>query len=167
MSKLLIHEAPLQILPTLALKLGLNEALVLQQLHYWLNQSNKIIDNKPWIYNTYQDWLEQFPFWSDKTLRRIFSNLKEKGLVESAYHSSHKSNRTKWYTLNYAELEKLETGANEAGQDDPIDDRSGPDDPVKQRLPLDSLSLEEKEKNDLLGRPDFPATPFAFAKATA
>ncbi len=30
MSKLLIHEAPLQILPTLALKLGLNEAIVLQ-----------------------------------------------------------------------------------------------------------------------------------------
>ncbi len=30
MSKLLIHEAPLQILPTLAVKFGLNEAIVLQ-----------------------------------------------------------------------------------------------------------------------------------------
>ena len=36
-SKLLIDEPPLQVLPSLALKIGLNEAIILQQVHYWLN----------------------------------------------------------------------------------------------------------------------------------
>ena len=35
MSKLLINEHPLQVLPSLATKIGLNEAIVLQQIHYW------------------------------------------------------------------------------------------------------------------------------------
>jgi hypothetical protein len=34
MSKLLIDEPPLQVLPTLAVRLGLEEAIFLQQLHY-------------------------------------------------------------------------------------------------------------------------------------
>ena len=33
---LLISEPPLQVLPSLAVKIGLNEAIVLQQIHYWL-----------------------------------------------------------------------------------------------------------------------------------
>ena len=37
MSRLLINENPLQVLPTLAVKIGLNEAMILQQMHYWLN----------------------------------------------------------------------------------------------------------------------------------
>ena len=118
MSKPLTHEPPLQILPTLAVKFGLNEAIVLQQLHYWLNQSNKIIDNKPWVYNTYQDWLKQFPFWSERTMQRILLNLEEKGLVESANHNPKKSDKTKWYTLNYAELDNLGIGADQPGQRD-------------------------------------------------
>lgn len=38
-SKLLIDEEPLQVLPGLAAVIGLNEALVVQQLHYWLRRS--------------------------------------------------------------------------------------------------------------------------------
>jgi len=34
MSNLLIQEVPLMVLPTLATKIGLNEAMFLQQLHY-------------------------------------------------------------------------------------------------------------------------------------
>lgn len=36
-AQLLINEPPLQVLPTLAKTIGLNEAIVLQQVHYWLN----------------------------------------------------------------------------------------------------------------------------------
>ena len=36
MSNLLINESPLQVLPTLATYIGLNEAIFLQQVHYWL-----------------------------------------------------------------------------------------------------------------------------------
>ena len=37
MSKLLISENLVMIIPTLAVKIGLNEAIVLQQIHYWGN----------------------------------------------------------------------------------------------------------------------------------
>ena len=36
MSKLLINENPIMIQPTLVMKLGLNQAIIIQQLHYWL-----------------------------------------------------------------------------------------------------------------------------------
>jgi hypothetical protein len=38
-SRLLIHEPALQVLPSLAVAIGLNEAIFLQQLHYWLVSS--------------------------------------------------------------------------------------------------------------------------------
>ncbi|HDE3362621.1 TPA: DnaD domain protein, partial [Staphylococcus aureus] len=39
MNKLLIDDYPIQVLPKLAELIGLNEAIVLQQIHYWLNNS--------------------------------------------------------------------------------------------------------------------------------
>ena len=39
MSRLLIKESPVMIIPSLAVKIGLNEAVVLQQIHYWLGIS--------------------------------------------------------------------------------------------------------------------------------
>ena len=50
---LLISEPPLQVLPSLAVKIGLNEAIILQQVHYWLLKSNNIRDGYKWVYNSY------------------------------------------------------------------------------------------------------------------
>jgi len=160
MSKLLIHEAPLQVLPTLAVKIGLNEAIILQQLHYWLSRSGaKIIDGKPWVYNTYQDWLKQFPFWSDKTLRRTLGALEEINLVESANHSPQKFDRTKWYTINYNQLEQLELGSDRIGQNDHMERSDCPLDHLvkmtksnkkEQKITKNSLSLEGEGEKMLL-----------------
>ncbi len=38
MAKLLLNEQPLVVLPELACKIGLNEAIILQQLNYWLHK---------------------------------------------------------------------------------------------------------------------------------
>lgn len=43
MSRLLINEQPLLVLPSLACEIGLNEALMLQQIHYWMNTSKKLL----------------------------------------------------------------------------------------------------------------------------
>jgi len=71
MSKLLINENPIMIQPTLVMKLGLNQAIIIQQVHYWLLKSPHIKDGKRWIYNSYKDWKQQFPFWSEKTISRV------------------------------------------------------------------------------------------------
>ena len=77
-SQLLINEPPLQVLPTLARIIGLNEAIVLQQVHYWLHpQFNKsFFRDCHWVYNTYVNWHKQFPFFSERTLRRTFAKFR-------------------------------------------------------------------------------------------
>jgi len=110
MSRLLINEQPLLILPTLAAIIGLNEAIILQQVHYWLSPSiNKNIrDGRHWVYNTYAQWAEQFPFLSDRTVRRAIESLEKQNLLSSANHNASAINKTKWYTINYDALEAIE-----------------------------------------------------------
>ncbi|WP_196591395.1 hypothetical protein [Pectinatus frisingensis] len=108
MSKLLINEVPLMCLPSLAVKIGLNEALFIQQLHYWVDRSKNIIDGRQWVYNTMADWSKQFPFWSQKTLARTISNLGKQKLVISGNYNQKGYDRTKWYTIDYDALERLE-----------------------------------------------------------
>ncbi len=109
MSKLLIEEEPLIILPALATVIGLEEALVLQQLHYWLNKSRNEHDGRKWVYNTYEEWQSQLPFMTIRTLQRVMANLVNK-LELVAIHRFNSSNwdRTNWYSIKYENLEKLE-----------------------------------------------------------
>ena len=44
MSKLLINESPLTVLPHLATEIGLNEAIFIQQVQYWLYNMSKTND---------------------------------------------------------------------------------------------------------------------------
>ncbi|NYE05731.1 hypothetical protein F4694_002506 [Bacillus niacini] len=108
MSTLLINEAPLVIVPSLAVKIGMNEAVVLQQIHYWLSISKRKIEGKKWVYNTYEDWQKQFPFWSISTIRRTFYSLEKSGIVISANWNALQLDKTKWYTIDYEQLLKIE-----------------------------------------------------------
>lgn len=107
MSRLLIQEHPVMIIPSLAVKLGVKEAVVLQQMHYWLVKSTHIRNKRKWVYNTYSQWHEQLPFWSESSLRRTIHSLEKKGLVLSAMFNKSKMDQTKWYTLNYEKLNEL------------------------------------------------------------
>lgn len=106
-SHLLINEPALQVLPTLAKLIGLEEAIILQQLHYWLNNpkvQGREEDGQKWIFNTYQEWHENFPFWTADKIQRIFLNLEKAGLVISARLDAKKHDQTKFYRLNYDAL---------------------------------------------------------------
>lgn len=105
MSRLLLDEQPLVILPKLAVVIGLNEAIVLQQLHYWVEKSKNEKDGKYWVYNTLAEWREQFPFWSKNTIIRTFEKLEQDKLIETGVFNRNKSDRTKWYTINYKTLD--------------------------------------------------------------
>lgn len=108
MSNLLMNEVPLMVQPSLAAKIGLNEALFLQQVHYWISRSDKVIDNKRWIYNSIDEWHKQFPFWSCATIKRTISNLEKKKLIISANYNRMSLDRTKWYSIDYEAVERLE-----------------------------------------------------------
>jgi DnaD/phage-associated family protein len=107
MSKLLIDESPILVIPSLAQKVGLNESIFIQQLHYWLKDSNNIRDDFKWVYNTYEDWQEQFPFWSVSTIRRIITKLEKANLIIIGNFNKLKIDNTKWYRINYSLLEDM------------------------------------------------------------
>ncbi|MED5040832.1 DnaD domain protein [Geobacillus stearothermophilus] len=113
MSKLLLDEKPLVILPSLAKEIGLNEAIILQQLHYWLQESNNERDGQRWIYNTYEDWQKQFPFWSVTTIRRTIKKLENQGIIVSDNLNSMKIDKTKWYRIDYERLEEIVSKEND------------------------------------------------------
>lgn len=109
MSKLLINEPPLQVLPTLATKIGLNEAIFLQQLHYWTTSPiAKAVDGHYWIYNKVDKWVENFPFWSKRTIERIIAKLETEKLIIPGNYNQSRYDRTKWYRINYDALNELE-----------------------------------------------------------
>ncbi|MDR7002989.1 conserved phage C-terminal domain-containing protein [Neobacillus niacini] len=108
MSSLLLNESIMIVLPSLARKIGLNEALILQQIHYWVQKSSHVIEGKTWIYNTYQQWQQQFSFWSLSTIKRTIRSLEDQGLLLSGNWNQSKMDKTKWYTIDYEQLETLE-----------------------------------------------------------
>lgn len=113
MSNLLYDEHPLEINPTLATLIGLNEAVMLQQIHYWLKIKESNGDpkfyhyNRWWVYNTYDEWAEQFPFWSSRTIKRIVKSLTEMKLLEIDRFNEKGYDNTNWYSINYEVLESL------------------------------------------------------------
>ncbi|MBA7815820.1 hypothetical protein HV200_08725 [Escherichia coli] len=106
---LLMTSQPIVINRDLACRIGLNEAIVLQQLHYWLNETNSGTEHGGirWVYNTTEQWLEQFPFWSESTLKRTFASLRSLGVLRREQLNKSKRDMTNFYTINY-ESELLE-----------------------------------------------------------
>jgi len=106
-NNLLLDENPLVIIPSLALKLGLNEAIFLQQLHYWILRSKSVYLNKRWIYKTTKEWHRELPFLSVRTIERVIHKLKEKNLIVSKKLSNNRDNHTSYYTIDYERLGEL------------------------------------------------------------
>lgn len=107
-----MDESPLIIFPKLATMIGLNESIILQQVHYWnkinKNANNNLKDGYYWTFNSYEQWKEQFPFWSSKTIQRTISNLENMKLLKVGNYNKLKIDRTKWYRIDYDVLEILE-----------------------------------------------------------
>ena len=125
MSKLLINEAPLLVLPSLANEVGLNEAIFIQQLHYFCERSRHVFNGNQWVFNTYKQWCDVFPFWSEATIKRTISRLEKMDLVlSSSEFNQFNIDRTKWYRINYGKLAEIEQQI--------FDSRLGQNDPAEQ-----------------------------------
>lgn len=106
-SSLLLNERPLVVLPSLAEALGsVDEAIILQQLNYWLQKSTKVHDGKRWVYNTLDAWMAQFPWIKSKTtLKKHLNRLAKLGLVLKGNYNKAGFDRTAWYSIDYQQLE--------------------------------------------------------------
>lgn len=125
----LMDEYPLLVYPSLAKVMGINKAIVFQQLHFLLcNQKTAkneyvFVDGKWWVYNTYEEWQEGYFDWlSEVTLKRIFLELEKSGLVISRQSVKNKSDRRKWYSIDYELWNKIKITLEPSDQNDTMVD---------------------------------------------
>lgn len=110
----LIEGAFLGFSPVLAKIIGLNEAVFLNQLHYWKQRSKNERDGFVWVYKTYLEWQYELPFWSNATIRRVISSLEKQDLlVSTSEYNKMGIDKTKWYRINYENLTNIMTAQNE------------------------------------------------------
>jgi len=89
----------IQVHPEIVKRLGSSsQAMVLQQLSYWLERSDNEYDGQIWVYNTYEDWSENLGL-TPRQVRSAMQALEELGLIISCQPQAY--DRTKWYTIDY------------------------------------------------------------------
>jgi hypothetical protein len=96
---------PLLLPPDMAKEFGLNEAIILHQLDYWIehNRANEqnCHEGRYWTFNSVRAWQEQFPWWSIDTIRRVLNKLEKDNLILSSSFNKTRYDRTKWYSIRY------------------------------------------------------------------
>lgn len=80
-SRSLIAEPPLLVLPSLAVAIGVNQAILLQQLHFLSLIRKADRQGLRWVELGNGDLLHTFPFWSRNTVWRMVWQLRDKGLL--------------------------------------------------------------------------------------
>ncbi|MBU7587441.1 MAG: hypothetical protein KAF91_32205 [Nostoc sp. TH1S01] len=108
-SKLITPESPLLVPPLLAAEIGLEEAVILQQIHYFCQISKHIKrDGRRWFWKTLKDWGETLPFLKPSTIRRAIANLRDKfQLIDVCRHSEKTWYQANWFTVNIENVQAL------------------------------------------------------------
>ena len=95
----------------LAESLGVDEAIMLQNLIFWI-QKNKangtnmheieidgVLERRTWTYNSAVAWTKLFPYWTTNQIQRILLSLRTKNVIVTGNFSDDPTDRTLWYAL--------------------------------------------------------------------
>ncbi len=109
-NNLLVSGRVLLFLPSLVAAIGLNEALVLQQVRYYLadERQPRLWQDTRWVRASIERWQERdFPFWGLKTVQRALESLVKQGFLRAAQPELARRDATKWYTIDFVALAPL------------------------------------------------------------
>lgn len=114
-SRYLLSENPINCYPTLALALGSDKAMIVQQVRYWMahnakdatKRSTHFIDDRWWTYNTFEQWEETFIWLSLRTIKSMFACLKRDGILLHGFFHHDPRNRTSWYSIDFDRLDEV------------------------------------------------------------
>lgn len=87
----------------IAAKLGdINAAIIIQQLHYWMGKEGvgTVINGVKFIYNSFNDWVKQFPWLSVWQFRKAMTKLRSLKIVKVVRYKAKCWNQTNYYTLD-------------------------------------------------------------------
>lgn len=82
---------------------GVNEAIILNNLIFWLiknnaNDSNQY-DGHTWTYNSLDAFAILFPFWNRDKIYRILKSLVKQGVIIKGNYNEKRYDKTAWYAL--------------------------------------------------------------------
>jgi hypothetical protein len=111
MSNIFYNIEPKIINTELACLIGLNDAIVLQQLHYWIEKNKatgtNCFDGRVWTYGTIQEYRDRdFPFWSIDTVKRTLGSLVKRGFLIRGNYNRMKMDHTNWYSIDYSAIDE-------------------------------------------------------------
>lgn len=108
-----LHSArPITFDPGLAQLLGIEEAVILNQFHWWLDENRRrnqnLHDGRYWTYNSlaawHRDYFQYMPF---RGMRQALERLRKKGILIAGKYNREKRDQTLWYSIDYQALVDL------------------------------------------------------------
>jgi len=110
-AKLLIDEPPAQVLKSLAVVLGLEKAIILQQIHWLLTLESYgqiLSDDHKYVWKSAREFSKDyFPFWKPQNIQKHIRGLEAKGVLISHRWRSGSWNQTKFYRIDYERLNNI------------------------------------------------------------
>jgi len=95
----------------IACRYGIEEAILLQNIHYWIkkNKANdkNFYDEYYWSYSSVKAFEELFPYMSSKKIRNALRKLEENELILTSNYNKSQYDRTKWYTVTEKAIAEL------------------------------------------------------------
>ena len=87
----------------IAEKYGINAAVLLENLGYWIKQNEanetNFFDGTYWTFNSRRAYRELFPYMSERQIDTAFKKLIDDGLVITGHYNKLAYDRTLWYAL--------------------------------------------------------------------
>lgn len=105
---------------SLASKIGLAEAIILQHFYYW-HQGNKnnesmIKDGRVWVFRSFNQIAEDYPYLSRDKVRGAIDRLEKAELIIKADYNTNKFKRACWYSLSDISLSIFFADKTHAGE---------------------------------------------------
>lgn len=123
----LMDEQPVVVDRGLARVIGLSEAIVITQLHQWIEYNKKhkknYKDGYYWTYGSMEKMHEEYfdILGSVRTVRRVFKKLEKNGYLIVDNYNKLNFDKTSWYRVNYEKFNELKKEYRD-GQNDHMDE---------------------------------------------
>lgn len=88
---------------------GPTEAIIVNQIHYWMRRNHANINSRPrtyikgiqWMYRSFDEWQKELYGPSEKTIKRAMRKLSENRVIFIKNYNAKGYDKTNWYTLNF------------------------------------------------------------------
>lgn len=88
----------------LAKKYGIEEAILIHNLYFWINKNaangRHFYDGRVWTYNSTKSFAELFPYMTPSKIARVLRSLEEHGIIVRGNYNKSKLDRTCWYAFS-------------------------------------------------------------------